>query len=139
MGEMTQAPHPRHVLLAPFSCGGLVLGLVFFGFSLTPTLLPRPWTWQGLVSGVSLAIGYGLGALIWFGLAKAVAWRPAARGRRGRPAVTAGAGRGHTATAIRTTVSAASTRLAAVRTQITQVSGGRSRCAARAARTRWAR
>lgn len=42
---------------------GLVFALIFFLLSLTPSLLPRVWLLQGLVSGVSVAAGYGLGVL----------------------------------------------------------------------------
>lgn len=42
---------------------GLVAGTVFFALSLTPSLLPRSALMQGLVSGLSLAAGYALGAL----------------------------------------------------------------------------
>jgi uncharacterized membrane protein len=42
---------------------GLVGALVFFCFSLLPSLMPRTWLLQGLVSGISIAIGYGLGVL----------------------------------------------------------------------------
>ncbi|MCB9839835.1 alpha/beta-hydrolase family protein [Candidatus Nomurabacteria bacterium] len=42
---------------------GLVFALIFFLLSLLPSLLPRPWLYQGLISGVSIAIGYGLGVL----------------------------------------------------------------------------
>lgn len=45
---------------------GLVFAVIFFCFSLLPSLLPRSWFFQGLVSGVSLAIGYGLGVLCSF-------------------------------------------------------------------------
>ncbi|MBC7300036.1 MAG: alpha/beta-hydrolase family protein [Nocardia sp.] len=42
---------------------------MFFGLSLTPSLLPRDWFFQGLISGINATIGYGLGcALAW-------AWR----------------------------------------------------------------
>lgn len=40
---------------------GLFLGTLFFAFSLTPSLLPRPFLIQGVISGISLAAGYGLG------------------------------------------------------------------------------
>jgi len=45
---------------------GLLLGSVFFAFSLSPSLLPRPVPIQGALSGLSLAAGYGLGVVaIW--------------------------------------------------------------------------
>lgn len=49
-----------------FSVPGLLLGLLFLCASLTPSLLPRIPAVQGTLSGVSLAVGYGLGkALHW--------------------------------------------------------------------------
>lgn len=45
-----------------FSGGGLLLGTLFFAASLTPTLLPRNFVTQGILSGFSLAAGYGIGA-----------------------------------------------------------------------------
>lgn len=50
--------------------GGLVFALIFFCFSMLPSLLPRPWYAQGIISGISLAIGYGIGVL----LCKAASW-----------------------------------------------------------------
>ena len=44
-----------------FSTGGLLLGTLFFAASLTPTLVPRTYLTQGIVSGFCLAVGYGLG------------------------------------------------------------------------------
>jgi uncharacterized membrane protein len=45
---------------------GLVGALTFFCLSLTPSLLPRGSLLQGLVSGITAAIGYGLGVLaVW--------------------------------------------------------------------------
>jgi uncharacterized membrane protein len=44
-----------------FSPAGLLLGTVFFAASLTPTLLPRTYLTQGVLSGCSLAAGYGIG------------------------------------------------------------------------------
>ena len=40
---------------------GLLVGTVFFAFSLTPSLLPRPFLIQGVLSGLSFAAGYGVG------------------------------------------------------------------------------
>ncbi|WP_406814398.1 alpha/beta hydrolase [Mycobacterium sp. M23085] len=45
---------------------GTTFGLIFIWLSLTPSLLPRGPLFQGLVSGLSGAIGYGLGVfLVW--------------------------------------------------------------------------
>jgi uncharacterized membrane protein len=44
-----------------FSSGGLLLGTLFFAAALTPTLLPRNFVTQGVLSGLSLAAGYGIG------------------------------------------------------------------------------
>ncbi|MFD1825726.1 MULTISPECIES: alpha/beta-hydrolase family protein [Mumia] len=46
------------------SPAGLLLAAAFFWFSLQPSLLPRTWVLQGVLSGLLTAIGYGLGALI---------------------------------------------------------------------------
>src|SRR5262245_44272888 len=44
-----------------FSTSGLLLGTLFFAASLTPSLLPRSFLTQGVLSGFSLAAGYGVG------------------------------------------------------------------------------
>jgi uncharacterized membrane protein len=45
---------------------GVIGAVTFFCLSLTPSLLPRGFVLQGLVSGVTAAIGYGLGVLaVW--------------------------------------------------------------------------
>ena len=46
----------------PLAYLGLVGALLFFLLSLTPSLLPRNLLFQGLVSGVAVAVGYGLGS-----------------------------------------------------------------------------
>jgi uncharacterized membrane protein len=43
---------------------GLVVATVFFALSVTPSLLPRDWLFQGLISGINAAIGYGAGCLL---------------------------------------------------------------------------
>ena len=49
-----------------FSTTGLLIGTLFFALSLSPTLIPRPDTIQGIISGLALASGYGIGVLgIW--------------------------------------------------------------------------
>jgi uncharacterized membrane protein len=44
-----------------FSTSGLLLGTLFFAASLTPSLLPRSFLTQGVLSGFCLAAGYGIG------------------------------------------------------------------------------
>ena len=46
-----------------FSGPGMLVALLFFAFSLYESLLPRTGLFQGVVSGITIAIGYGLGAL----------------------------------------------------------------------------
>jgi uncharacterized membrane protein len=58
----------KRELWRSLSGGGLLLGTLFFAASLTPTLLPRTFLTQGLLSGCSLAAGYGIGvfgAWLW--------------------------------------------------------------------------
>lgn len=46
-----------------FVFGGLVVATIALWLSLTPSLLPRGWMFQGVVSGASAAIGYAVGVL----------------------------------------------------------------------------
>lgn len=49
-----------------YSTVGLLTGTLFFAASLTPSLLPRGFLTQGVLSGVSLAAGYGVGIVgLW--------------------------------------------------------------------------
>lgn len=70
---MTETARPRWYHL---DYGGVVMGLVFVGFSLTPSLLPRPIEAQGIITGLSFGSGYMVGAFIWFLIKRAVRWRP---------------------------------------------------------------
>ncbi|MCV7055638.1 transmembrane protein [Mycolicibacterium gilvum] len=47
---------------------GLVFALFFFAWSLSPSLLPRDWLFQGIISGVTSVSGYGAGLLLAFPL-----------------------------------------------------------------------
>jgi uncharacterized membrane protein len=59
-------PVKRPWWLRRYTCTGTAVGLVFLWLSMTPSLLPRGPLFQGLVSGVSGAIGYALGVLaVW--------------------------------------------------------------------------
>lgn len=62
----------------PGACGALVLASLSF----TPSLLPRPALFQGLVTGISAAIGYALGVLA------AYVWREFADRPPRRPRLT---------------------------------------------------
>lgn len=78
-----RAPPGGLILSAP-QTWPLCLGLAFCAASLTPSLVPRPPGLQGVLGGLSLAVGYGLGA--W----AMSFWRafelPRARGRAMRAA-----------------------------------------------------
>ncbi|MDV8000126.1 alpha/beta-hydrolase family protein [Rhodococcus sp. IEGM 1408] len=43
---------------------GLAVALLFFTWSMTPSLLPRVWSLQAVATGISIATGYGLGCLL---------------------------------------------------------------------------
>ncbi|MBL4796687.1 MAG: alpha/beta-hydrolase family protein [Oleispira sp.] len=45
---------------------GLIIAVVFFSISLMPSLLPRPYVLQGLLSGLTLTVGYGIGICLRF-------------------------------------------------------------------------
>lgn len=45
--------------------GGVLVASFFFCLSLTPSLLPRVWTFQAVVSGITITIGYLIGAAAW--------------------------------------------------------------------------
>lgn len=47
-----------------FSATGLLVGTLLFAASLTPSLVPRNYLTQGVLSGICLAIGYGIGILL---------------------------------------------------------------------------
>src|SRR6185503_3806114 len=49
---------------ATFSYVGLAAAAMFFAASLTPSLLPRNFAVQGILSGFALAVGYGFGVLV---------------------------------------------------------------------------
>lgn len=51
----------RH--LRKYNFIGVVVALLFFCFSLLPSLMPRTWLLQAVVSGLSLTVGYGVGLL----------------------------------------------------------------------------
>lgn len=54
----------RMVLRPQLNFGGALVGTVFLWLSLTPSLLPRTWPTQGIVSGLGFISGYGIGAAV---------------------------------------------------------------------------
>lgn len=51
---------------------GVAFGALFFCLSLTPSLLPRDWLFQGLIGGINASIGYAIGVVIAKGLRRFV-------------------------------------------------------------------
>ncbi|HJT94652.1 MAG TPA: alpha/beta hydrolase [Mycobacterium sp.] len=68
---MTAPARERHPLLVwawslvHLDFVGIGFGALFFCLSLTPSLLPRDWLFQGLIGGINAAIGYGIGVFSW--------------------------------------------------------------------------
>lgn len=63
-GEAEGARGRLAAFRSSFQPAGLLAGTLFFAFSLTPTLLPRGFMVQGVLSGVAFASGYGIGVLL---------------------------------------------------------------------------
>jgi uncharacterized membrane protein len=55
---------PRRSFWSRLNFLGLVGAVLAFGAALTPSLLPRPWLFEGVIAGLGAAIGYGLGVLV---------------------------------------------------------------------------
>ena len=63
-------PYHQHHWWPRLSYAGLAVGTLAFGASLTPSLLPRPWLFEGVIAGIGFALGYGVGVLIAYLLRK---------------------------------------------------------------------
>ena len=68
--------------LAGFRLAGLTGALAFYCLSLTPSLLPRAWYLQAVMSAVTAAIGYAAGLLAGWLLRSLIPWRPGPLARR---------------------------------------------------------
>ncbi|MEV0091196.1 alpha/beta-hydrolase family protein [Streptomyces sp. NPDC050738] len=55
---------------------GVCCATVFFWMSLTPSLVPRPWLLQGVVGGISAALGYAVGSVASTACRALFRWRP---------------------------------------------------------------
>ncbi|WP_211270150.1 alpha/beta hydrolase [Rhodococcus phenolicus] len=60
---MSATTHAR-AFARSFHPVGLAFALLFFVWSMTPSLLPRAWYLQGVATGIGIVTGYGIGCLI---------------------------------------------------------------------------
>lgn len=87
MTSQVREKHPLYLWawsLLRLDFTGVAFGALFFCMSLTPSLLPRDWLFQGLIGGLNAAIGYGIGVFISkmfrrFVLRRPRWWPPTAR------------------------------------------------------------
>lgn len=63
---------------APVSAIGLVAAVIFFGLSLTPSMVPREPVFQGVLGGTVAALGY----LVWWAVALLGAWLGVSKDQR---------------------------------------------------------
>src|SRR5690242_7163142 len=70
----------RRVVRCGLSVTGFGLSAVFYCLSFTPSLLPRPWLLQGVVAGLTAAMGYAAGTAI--GAVVRLKWWPSRRVER---------------------------------------------------------
>ena len=61
---MTMSAPPRRTEAEVRRAAGWVVATVLLCLSFTPSLLPRTWLTQGLLSGITAATGYGLGCAV---------------------------------------------------------------------------
>ncbi|MFF2277619.1 alpha/beta hydrolase [Agromyces sp. NPDC058126] len=62
--------------------GGALVGLLAAALSMTPSLLPRPALFQGIITALAFLIGYGVGVGAWWLVRRFVRWRPTPSQRR---------------------------------------------------------
>ncbi|MDO5049113.1 MAG: alpha/beta-hydrolase family protein [Actinomycetaceae bacterium] len=48
----------------PASTTGIVAAAIMYVVSMSPSLLPRTWWWQGVATGILIALAYGVGSLV---------------------------------------------------------------------------
>ena len=73
-----EGPHERASWLT-LRLWGIVGAVIGFVLALTPSLLPRPWLFEGLVAGFGALIGYGIGVLVAWAVRRISRWRLPAR------------------------------------------------------------
>ncbi|MFB7368702.1 alpha/beta hydrolase [Streptomyces sp. NPDC056222] len=74
-------PDPSYLIRRWPDLTALCVATFFFWSSLTPSLVPRPWHLQGLVGGITAAIGYALGSVLAWLFRALVRRRPGERAR----------------------------------------------------------
>ncbi len=77
-------PRPTRIVGHPPGFGGAIGAVLFFCLTQSPSMLPRTWLLQGVVSGITAAFGYGIGASI--GAAARALGPPSWRRRQSRRA-----------------------------------------------------
>ena len=55
---------------------GSIFGFGAAVLSVTPSLLPRPALFQGLITAVAFSLGYLVGVLVWMAVRRFIRWRP---------------------------------------------------------------
>lgn len=87
MSVATDTPQQtRRRFFAPVSTAGLLVATVFFGLSMTPSMVPRAPDFQGALAGTMAAIGY----LLWWLATQLALWLGFAIPQRTPQAVRAG-------------------------------------------------
>ncbi|MFD0549391.1 alpha/beta hydrolase [Streptomyces rectiviolaceus] len=76
-----ERPDPTYLVRRWPDLTAVCFGTVFFWLSLTPSLVPRPWLLQGVVGGITAAIGYGLGSAVSTVCRALFRWRPGEKAR----------------------------------------------------------
>jgi uncharacterized membrane protein len=74
------SPAPRRLVRCGLSVTGIGLSAVFYCLSFTPSLLPRTWFLQGVIAGITAAMGYAAGTAI--GALVRLRWWPSRRVER---------------------------------------------------------
>jgi uncharacterized membrane protein len=79
--QATRLPRIRRYL-GRFSLAGWATALTCFCLSLTPSLVPRAWLIQAVVSGLIAVLGYAIGTFAGWLIRTLVPWRPGPWARR---------------------------------------------------------
>ena len=78
---MDARPPRRGRFFSALSLVGVAVGVGSFALTLTPSLLPRTWAMQGVITGIIFAVAYGLGVLTAWAVRRLTGWEPTPRTR----------------------------------------------------------